>query len=129
MPGNLSLSGGNTSRRTEQAGDTMFPKSRTGSDQPAPMIIPVRPAARPDEDPATSSPAGLLRRTLGHRYPSRRTFGYRFPSRRTFGYRYPSRRTFGINHPSRRTFGRYTPSRRTFGRYTPSRRTFGITHP
>ena len=97
----------------------MFPQARTGSDRPAPMIIPVRPAAHADEDPATSSPAGLLHRTLGRRYPSRRTFGINHPSRRTFG-RYT---------PSRRTFGRYTPSRRTFGRYTPSRRTFGVGHP
>ena len=35
----------------------MFPKSRTSSDRPAPMIIPVRPAAHPDEDTAASSPA------------------------------------------------------------------------
>lgn len=87
----------------------MFPNSRTSSDRPAPMIIPVRPAARPDEDPAASSPAGLLRRTLGRSLPSRRTFG--------------------INHPSRRTFGRGNPSRRTFGQKTPSRRMFGVNHP
>ena len=61
----------------------MFPQARTGSDRPAPMIIPVRPAAHADEDPATSSPAGLLHRTLGRRFPSRRTFGYRYPDRKS----------------------------------------------
>jgi hypothetical protein len=90
----------------------MFPKSRTSSNRPAPMmIIPVRPGASASDARAAGTPAGLLRRTL----PSRRTFGRSEASRRTFGRNLPSRRTFGLGHPSRRTFGRYTPSRRTFG--------------
>ena len=90
----------------------MFPKSRTSSDRPAPMmIIPVRPGATASDAPAADRPASLLRRTL----PSRRTFGRNEPSRRTL--------------PSRRTFGRSEASRRTFGQYHPSRRTFGVSHP
>jgi hypothetical protein len=48
-------------------------------------IVPVRPAASPTTAPAAGTPAGLLRRTLGSRVPSRRTLGSRIPSRRTLG--------------------------------------------
>lgn len=74
------------------------------------VIVPVRPpAAHLAEAPASSRPAGLLRRA--------------------FGRNLPSRRTPGRGNPSRRTFGRGEPSRRTFGRGNPSRRTFGVSHP
>ena len=88
----------------------MFPRSRTSTDRPAPAeIIPVRPGATVSDARAASSPAGLLRRTLGRYHPSRRTFGVGHPSRRTFGQKTPSRRTFGRGNPSRRTFGQYHP--------------------
>ena len=88
----------------------MFTSAKTSSDIPAPVaIIPVRPAADAAPAAGTSSRTGLLRRTLGFRYPSRRTFGRYTPSRRTFGRYTPSRRTFGRGNPSRRTFGRYHP--------------------
>jgi hypothetical protein len=93
----------------------MFPKSRTSSNRPVPMmIIPVRPGASASDAPA-GRPAGLQRRT--------------HPSRRTFGRSEPSWRTFSRTEPSRRTFGRNLPSRRTFGLSHPSRRTFGVGHP
>jgi hypothetical protein len=64
------------------------------SEQAPQAIIPVRPAG-PETARVSSTPAGLLRRTLGFRNPSRRTLGYRFNSRRTLGMRFPSRRTLG----------------------------------
>ena len=78
-------------------------------------IIPIRPATDPETAPATVTPANLLRRTLGSRFPSRRTLGGRFPSRRTLGGKFPSRRTLGGRLPSRRTLGGKVPSRRTLG--------------
>ena len=78
----------------------MFDNAKTSSDIPAPAaIIPVRPAADAAPAAAVSNRSGLLRRTLGYRFPSRRTFGRYTPSRRTFGRGNPSRRTFGIYHP------------------------------
>jgi len=68
----------------------MNPKPRTNDLPAAITIIPVRPAAGPDEGLAASRPAGLLRRTLGRGHPSRRTFGRGNPSRRTFGGRWVS---------------------------------------
>jgi hypothetical protein len=88
----------------------MFPKSRTSTDRPAPMvIIPVRPGATASDAPAADRPASLLRRTLG---------------KSTY-----ARRTLGKNNYSRRTFGRTEASRRTLGRGNYSRRTFGQNHP
>lgn len=54
------------------------------SEQGPQAIIPVRPAG-PETARASSTPAGLLRRTLSNRTPSRRTLGYHVPSRRTLG--------------------------------------------
>jgi hypothetical protein len=101
-PGSLSPVGGNTSARSQQTGEPHVQQlfsPQPNRDHPSP---PGRP---PYEDLAASSPAGLLRRTLGKGTYSRRTLGYRFPSRRTFGVSHPSRRTFGVSHPSRRTLG------------------------
>ena len=87
------------------------------SEQAPQAIIPVRPAS-PETARATSTPAGLLRRTLGGKLPSRRTLGGRtYPSRRTLGGRRGgSRRTLGYHVPSRRTLGgRSYPSRRALG--------------
>ncbi|MGH3843699.1 MAG: hypothetical protein ACRDS0_19970 [Pseudonocardiaceae bacterium] len=67
----------------------MFTKSRPTTRQAAKVIVPVRPAAGPEQGP------GTVTRDLA------------------------SRRTFGRYQPSRRTFGRFTPSRRTFGRFQP----------
>jgi len=65
------------------------------SKQAPQAIIPIRPAISPATAPAGGAPAGLLRRTLGSRVPSRRTLGVRVPSRRTLGYKNGSRRTLG----------------------------------
>ena len=54
------------------------------SEQAPQAIIPVRPAG-PETARASSTPAGLLRRTLGSKMPSRRTLGCQVPSRRTLG--------------------------------------------
>ena len=64
------------------------------SEQGRQAIIPVRPPG-PKTARVTSTPAGLLRRTLGFKSPSRRTLGYRVPSRRTLGFKSPSRRALG----------------------------------
>lgn len=74
------------------------------SEQAPQAIVPVRPAAGLDAARA-GTPSGLLRRTLGGRFPSRRTLGGHFPSRRTLGGKYPSRRTLGWRLPSRRLPG------------------------
>ena len=79
--------------------------TRPSSEQAFQAIIPVRPATGPQTARASGTRAGLLRRTLGGRLPSRRTLGGRFPSRRTLGGRFPSRRTLGSRIPSRRTLG------------------------
>jgi hypothetical protein len=98
----------------------------TSGEQAPEAIIPVRPATGPATAPAPSTPAGLLRRTLGRLLPSRRTLGSRFNSRRTLGRLFPSRRTLGTRFNSRRTLGNRLPSRRTLGGRTyPSRRTLG----
>ena len=55
------------------------------SEQSPQAIIPVRPAAGPATARVSSTPVGLLRRTLGFHAPSRRTLGFRFNSRRTLG--------------------------------------------
>jgi hypothetical protein len=90
--------------------------THSGPGQRAPQaIIPVRPAADLNAAGADGAPVGLLRRTLGKRFPSRRTLGTRFNSRRTLGSRFNSRRTLGSRFPSRRTFGRRFPSRRVLG--------------
>ena len=70
---------------------------RGPSGEQAPQaIIPVRPAG-PETARVSSIPAGLLRRTLGLKVPSRRTLG---------GRRGGSRRTLGNRtHPSRRALG------------------------
>jgi hypothetical protein len=65
------------------------------SEQAPQAIIPVRPATSHTAAGAGGGPAGLLRRTLGVRVPSRRTLGSRVPSRRTLGYKDHSRRTLG----------------------------------
>jgi hypothetical protein len=54
------------------------------SEQARQAIIPVRPPG-PKTARVTSTPAGLLRRTLCYRVPSRRTLGWRPPSRRALG--------------------------------------------
>ena len=54
------------------------------SEQAPQAIIPVRPAG-PETARVSSTPAGLLRRTLNNKTPSRRTLGTRIPSRRTLG--------------------------------------------
>ena len=72
----------------------MSTKFGPSSEQAPQAIIPVRPA-RPETARASSTPAGLLRRTLSHKSPSRRTLGGRIPSRRTLGHRDQSRRTLG----------------------------------
>jgi hypothetical protein len=88
----------------------MFPKFRTSTDRPAPMmIIPVRPGATASDAPAADRPASLLRRTLGKSNYSRRTLGKNNYSRRTFGRNEASRRTLGRGNYSRRTFGQYHP--------------------
>jgi hypothetical protein len=80
--------------------------THSGPSEQAPQaIIPVRPTAGLDAARADGTPAGLLRRTLGGRFPSRRTLGGKFPSRRTLGWRNPSRRTLGWKVGSRRTLG------------------------
>jgi hypothetical protein len=85
------------------------------SEQAPQAIIPVRPAG-PETAHVSSTPAGLLRRTLSRETPSRRTLGGRtYPSRRTLGSRIPSRRTLGSRIPSRRTLGWRPPSRRALG--------------
>lgn len=78
----------------------------TSTEQVPQTIIPVRPAAvATTTAPEAAVMAGLLRRTLGGRYPSRRTLGGKLPSRRTLGYKLPSRRTLGGKFPSQRTLG------------------------
>lgn len=62
----------------------MSTKFGPSSEQAPQAIIPVRPAS-PETARATSTPAGLLRRTLGVRVPSRRTLANKTPSRRTLG--------------------------------------------
>jgi hypothetical protein len=62
----------------------MSTKFGPSSEQAPQTIIPVRPAS-PETARATSTPAGLLRRTLGFKTPSRRTLGGKLPSRRTLG--------------------------------------------
>jgi hypothetical protein len=84
------------------------------SEQAPQAIVPVRPAASLDAARA-GTPSGLLRRTLGGKFPSRRTLGSRVPSRRTLGSRVPSRRTLGGKIPSRRALGWRLPSRRALG--------------
>ena len=85
------------------------------SEQAPQAIIPVRPAS-PETARVSSTPAGLLRRTLGGKIPSRRTLGGKIPSRRTLGHKNPSRRTLGHRDQSRRTLGgRAHPSRRALG--------------
>jgi hypothetical protein len=71
------------------------------SEQAPQAIIPIRPATSHKTAPAGGTPAGLLRRTLGIKIPSRRTLGQRiWPSRRTLGQRInPSRRTLGSRIP------------------------------
>ena len=83
----------------------MFTNPRPASAHAAMVIIPVPPAPGADETPASGTPAGLLRRTLGRSLPSRRTFGKGTYTRRTLGKNNYSRRTFGMKYPSRRTFG------------------------
>jgi hypothetical protein len=93
----------------------MFTHPGPSSEQAPQAIIPVRPAS-PETARVSSTPAGLLRRTLGGKIPSRRTLGFRTPSRRTLGYKVPSRRTLGFRGQSRRTLGRrLPPSRRALG--------------
>jgi hypothetical protein len=92
---------------------SIYPGS--GNEQAPQAIVPVRPTTSATTAPASGTPAGLLRRTLGGHFPSRRTLGGKFPSRRTLGGRFPSRRTLGGRFPSRRTLGYKTPSRRTLG--------------
>jgi hypothetical protein len=86
------------------------------SEQAPQAIIPVRPAG-PETARVSSTPVGLLRRTLGGKVPSRRTLGGKVPSRRTLGHRDQSRRTLGGRRGgSRRTLGQRTPpSRRALG--------------
>jgi hypothetical protein len=93
----------------------MSTQHNPSSKQTPQAIIPVRPATGATTAPETPISAGLLRRTLGGKFPSRRTLGGHFPSRRTLGGRLPSRRTLGGHFPSRRTLGGRLPSRRTLG--------------
>jgi hypothetical protein len=65
------------------------------SEQAPQAIVPIRPVISPNTAPAGGASAGLLRRTLGSRVPSRRTLGSRIPSRRTLAYKNGSRRTLG----------------------------------
>jgi hypothetical protein len=84
----------------------MSPHPDVSSGEHVPQaIVPIRPATGPKTAPATGTPANLLRRTLGGKFPSRRTLGGKLPSRRTLGGKIPSRRTLGGKIPSRRTLG------------------------
>jgi len=68
------------------------------SEQALQAIVPVRPATSHKTAPAGGTPAGLLRRTLSVRIPSRRTLSPRAWSRRTLGLSpraWCSRRTLG----------------------------------
>ena len=65
------------------------------SEQVPQAIVPVRPATGSTTAPADGTPVGLMRRTLGGKFPSRRTLGGKLPSRRTLGGKIPSRRTLG----------------------------------
>jgi hypothetical protein len=76
----------------------MFTKSRPTTRQAAKVIVPVQPAAGPEQAPGTAT-RGLLRRTLGKSNYSRRTLGRGTYSRRTLGKNTYSRRTLGVNHP------------------------------
>ena len=74
----------------------MFTHNDTSTEQVRLAITPVRPVVGAAMASQGGSPAGLLRRTLGGKLPSRRTLGGRWPSRRTLGGRTtPSRRTVG----------------------------------
>jgi hypothetical protein len=54
--------------------------------EPAQAIIPIRHGTSHKTAAAGGTPAGLRRRTLGLKIPSRRTLGSRIPpSRRTLG--------------------------------------------
>jgi hypothetical protein len=55
------------------------------SEKVAQAIVPVRPATGSTTAPADGTPVGLMRRTLGAKFPSRRTLGTRLPSRRSDG--------------------------------------------
>jgi hypothetical protein len=77
----------------------MSTNHKLSSEQAMRAIVPVRPATSPQTAPVAGAPAGLLRRTLGSRFPSRRTLGGKFPSRRTLGGKFPSRRTLGGKLP------------------------------
>ncbi len=72
----------------------MSTKFGPSSEQALQAIIPVRPTS-PETARASSTPAGLLWRTLGSRVPSRRTLANKTPSRRTLGFKVASRRTLG----------------------------------
>ena len=89
--------------------------TRSSGEQAPQAIVPVRPATSPQTAPAAGTPAGLLRRTLGGKIPSRRTLAGKLPSRRTLGFKDHSRRTLGVRVPSRRTLGYKDHSRRTLG--------------
>jgi hypothetical protein len=93
----------------------MKTQTRSSGEQALQAIIPVRPATGPETARVSGTPADLLRRTLGSRFPSRRTLGFRFNSRRTLGRLFPSRRTLGTRFNSRRTLGLRFPSRRALG--------------
>jgi hypothetical protein len=73
----------------------MSTQHNPSSEQVPQTIIPVRPATGATTAPEAGISAGLLRRTLGGKLPSRRTLGGKIPSRRTLGGRLPSRRTLG----------------------------------